>query len=521
MAANRKLQSVVDATLKKIDEGLVEFASAYKKAEEAANPNQREKTQAELKREIKKLQRFREDVMKWLTEGEIKDKQPLLEARKRIEGDMERFKTFEREAKTKPFSFQGLAMSEKADPDELRRLTMREKVEMLVSDLKLKIEALEADIEALLGKKKKPTGVDATKLDELKLFLTRHSFHALNLELFLRKIDNECTIDFDEADAVLDQVSMFITDFESPDYFHDETLYEILALNDLTVDASYFQLVAAVDQESDAESQGTKKNEQAQVKAEIKVPLSAMAKAKAFKKALDQVDGAPVDVIPPAPVYSPPAPPRPAMPTTAPPAVPAVNPMPTRQCPRPPTAPSAPSAPVLSPPPAQATARSPVPPAPAGGVWGGRSEQNAALSSASSSPVRPDVEDTIVRHRGYTAVQPARLPDFPTTVLGGTGCEETVVRKLSEEALLFVFYYREGSFLQLVIARELRRRGFKWHRKNRQWYKRAEDPKMTTVDYEQGSFLTLDPRDADWRLKVKHDFILEYQFTNPDELALD
>ena len=126
-----------------------------------------------------------------------------------------------------------------------------------------------------------------------------------------------------------------------------------------------------------------------------------------------------------------------------------------------------------------------------------------------------------MRHRPYLAVQPARLLDYPATVLGGTNCEEAVVRRLSEEALLLMFYYREGSFLQLVIARELRRRGFKWHRKLRQWFKRAEDPKMTTVDYEHGSFLTLDPRDPDWRLKVKHEFTLEYQFTNPDELALD
>ena len=41
MAANRKLQQVVDSTLKKVDEGLAEFDDQWAKVEDCTNPNQR------------------------------------------------------------------------------------------------------------------------------------------------------------------------------------------------------------------------------------------------------------------------------------------------------------------------------------------------------------------------------------------------------------------------------------------------------------------------------------------------
>lgn len=41
MAANRKLQQVVDSTLKKVEEGLTEFAEQWAKVEESTNSNQR------------------------------------------------------------------------------------------------------------------------------------------------------------------------------------------------------------------------------------------------------------------------------------------------------------------------------------------------------------------------------------------------------------------------------------------------------------------------------------------------
>lgn len=47
--------------------------------------NQKEKYEQELKKEIKKLQRLREQIKTWQSSSDIKDKKPLNEARKQIE----------------------------------------------------------------------------------------------------------------------------------------------------------------------------------------------------------------------------------------------------------------------------------------------------------------------------------------------------------------------------------------------------------------------------------------------------
>ena len=45
--------------------------------------------------------RLREQIKTWIAGDLVKDKQPLMDARKRIEQDMERFKVCEKETKTK------------------------------------------------------------------------------------------------------------------------------------------------------------------------------------------------------------------------------------------------------------------------------------------------------------------------------------------------------------------------------------------------------------------------------------
>ena len=109
MAANRKLQGEIDRTLKKVQEGVEIFDEIWEKVYGAQNQNQKEKFEAELKSQIKKLQRYRDDIKTWITNSDIKDKRPLTDARKLIETEMERFKVCEKEFKTKAFSKEGLS----------------------------------------------------------------------------------------------------------------------------------------------------------------------------------------------------------------------------------------------------------------------------------------------------------------------------------------------------------------------------------------------------------------------------
>lgn len=83
----------IEKTLKKINEGVETFDDIWQKllnlsrlqVQNATNLNQKEKYETELKKEIKKLQRLREQIKAWQSSNDIKDKKPLLEARKNIE----------------------------------------------------------------------------------------------------------------------------------------------------------------------------------------------------------------------------------------------------------------------------------------------------------------------------------------------------------------------------------------------------------------------------------------------------
>lgn len=83
--AARKLQQEVDKCFKKVAEGVAEFEAIYEKIEQSNNPAQKEKLEDNLKREIKKLQRLRDQIKTWAASNDIKDKAPLLDHRKLIE----------------------------------------------------------------------------------------------------------------------------------------------------------------------------------------------------------------------------------------------------------------------------------------------------------------------------------------------------------------------------------------------------------------------------------------------------
>ena len=75
----------IDRCLKKVTEGVELFEDIWQKVHNAANSNQKEKYETDLKKEIKKLQRLRDQIKSWIQSGEIKDKSTLLENRKLIE----------------------------------------------------------------------------------------------------------------------------------------------------------------------------------------------------------------------------------------------------------------------------------------------------------------------------------------------------------------------------------------------------------------------------------------------------
>ena len=75
----------IDRTLKKVAEGVELFESIYDKMQASTNQTQKEKLETDLKTQIKKLQRLRDQIKTWVASNDIKDKSLLLENRRLIE----------------------------------------------------------------------------------------------------------------------------------------------------------------------------------------------------------------------------------------------------------------------------------------------------------------------------------------------------------------------------------------------------------------------------------------------------
>lgn len=68
-----------------MSEGVELFESIYEKMQASTNQTQKEKLETDLKTQIKKLQRLRDQIKTWVASNEIKDKSQLLDNRKLIE----------------------------------------------------------------------------------------------------------------------------------------------------------------------------------------------------------------------------------------------------------------------------------------------------------------------------------------------------------------------------------------------------------------------------------------------------
>ncbi|XP_020251428.1 general negative regulator of transcription subunit 3-like isoform X1 [Asparagus officinalis] len=188
MGASRKLQTEIDRVLKKVHEGVQEFDTIWDKVYETDNANLKEKFEGDLKKEIKKLQRYRDQIKTWQQSSEIKDKKALMDARKLIEREMERFKVCEKETKTKAFSKEGLGQQPKTDPKEKAKSETRDWLNNVVGDLESQIDNFEAELEGISGKKGKTRNPQLTRLEAS---IGRHKAHVLKLELILRLLDND------------------------------------------------------------------------------------------------------------------------------------------------------------------------------------------------------------------------------------------------------------------------------------------------------------------------------------------
>ncbi|OTA80771.1 hypothetical protein M434DRAFT_401618 [Hypoxylon sp. CO27-5] len=231
--AARKLQQEIDKCFKKVAEGVAEFDAIYEKIEQSNNPAQKEKLEDNLKREIKKLQRLRDQIKTWAASNDIKDKAPLLEHRKLIETQMERFKAVEKAMKTKAYSKEGLSAAAKLDPKEQAKVEASEFLSSMVDELEQQIEALEAEGESIQAtmKKGKNQASKADRMATIERIIERHKWHQGKLELIRRSLDNG-GVETEQVNDLEESIRYYVTDGMNDDYIEDEGLYDDLNLQE-------------------------------------------------------------------------------------------------------------------------------------------------------------------------------------------------------------------------------------------------------------------------------------------------
>ncbi|RKP15022.1 Not1 N-terminal domain, CCR4-Not complex component-domain-containing protein [Piptocephalis cylindrospora] len=227
------LLAEIDRVIKKVDEGIEGFVELMDKMHTTTNPSQKEKLEGESKREIKKLQRLRDQIKTWQTSNEIKDKNLLNQYRRRIEEQMETFKVVEKELKTKAFSKEGLNLAAKVDPKDREKQELASWITAQVEALTTQVERAEAEQEILQaqGRKSKRDTSKAARIDELEHWNERRKWHCSRLELCQRLIQNGA-LAMDRFRDIKDDIEYYVESNEDPDFEEDEEIYTALGLED-------------------------------------------------------------------------------------------------------------------------------------------------------------------------------------------------------------------------------------------------------------------------------------------------
>jgi CCR4-NOT transcription complex subunit 3 len=89
------------------------------------------------------------------------------------------------------------------------------------------------------------------------------------------------------------------------------------------------------------------------------------------------------------------------------------------------------------------------------------------------------------------------------------------LKKLDIDTLFFMFYHQQGTYQQYLAAKELKSKGWLFHKRFQSWFLRQGDPKLSAADREKGSFMYFD-YETTWSMKRKNDFEFDYSYLEND-----
>ncbi|KAK2068292.1 hypothetical protein P8C59_002936 [Phyllachora maydis] len=429
----------VDKCFKKVTEGVAEFEAIYEKIEQSNNPAQKEKLEDNLKREIKKLQRLRDQIKTWAASNDIKDKGPLLENRRLIETQMEKFKAVEKAMKTKAYSKEGLSAAAKLDPKEQAKIEASEFLSNMVDELEQQIETLEAESESIQAtmKKGKGHGAKADRIAAIERILERHKWHQGKLELVRRSLENG-GIETEQVTDLEESIRYYVTDGTQDDFMDDDTMYDDLNLQE--EEDAY-----GMNQENDKGSSQDTLSIQDDV-AEPDTKAATAGKQRAAQKNGVKNVGQRVAEKEEESIYHLPASLQDLVESF------------------------------------EATKKQSSAPS------------HSAISlrlQANSEATKPDAYDAAAPQTYFPDTRFQSNSQYPQEPLGIFE-DPRLYARIEPDTLFYVFYYKQGTDQQYLAARALKDQSWRFHKQYQTWFQRHEEPKSITEEFEQGTYRFFD-----------------------------
>uniref|UniRef100_A0A8C7R975 CCR4-NOT transcription complex subunit 3 n=1 Tax=Oncorhynchus mykiss TaxID=8022 RepID=A0A8C7R975_ONCMY len=550
MADKRKLQGEIDRCLKKVTEGVEQFEDIWQKLHNAANANQKEKYEADLKKEIKKLQRLRDQIKTWVASNEIKDKRQLVENRKLIETQMERFKIVERETKTKAYSKEGLGLAQKVDPAQREKEEVGNWLTNTIDTLNMQVDQFESEVESLSvqTRKKKGDKEKQDRIEELKRFIEKHRYHIRMLETILRMLDND-TLPVDSIRKIKDDVEYYMDSSQDPDFEENEFLYDDLDLEELPgslvatsppgqslLDDDLFHQISSGTPTSTTSSSPIPPSSATYTTVRERPPppppprYFSLYSLHCIPYLLSHSLEPPTLILVPCSTV--------CLPLSIPVYVTiklllggggggggfhtrllfitiyfslsvASDIFPsTTLPPGPPSAPQQPSLSEVSIPPSLGVC--PLGPVP---LSKDQLYQQAMQESAWTHMPHPSDSERI---RQYLMRNPCPTLPFHHQVPPPHSDSVEFYQRLSTETLFFIFYYLEGTKAQYLAAKALKKQSWRFHTKYMMWFQRHEEPKTITDEFEQGTYIYFDYEK--WGQRKKEGFTFEYRYLEDRDL---
>ncbi|KAJ3427604.1 ccr4-not transcription complex subunit [Anaeramoeba flamelloides] len=115
------------------------------------------------------------------------------------------------------------------------------------------------------------------------------------------------------------------------------------------------------------------------------------------------------------------------------------------------------------------------------------------------------------KFRKYKPTNPIEVPEFFPSIPPNSIDDPKTFLKFDSHTLFFIFYYLQGTYQQYLAAQKLRELGWRFHKTFKTWFRRCEEPKEITSEYERGTYKFFDFNES-WQEKKKTDYKLEYKF---------